>query len=462
MWRISALLLMLGAAFHTGALSAAGRKPPGQADPAFDAALSEAYLSNPQLGVERRRLRETDENVPRALSGWRPHVLIDGSIGASAVFDNGDPTHQPERRVPQTSELSVTQPLYTSGRVTAQVGQAEALVAAERATLQATEAMVLLAAATAFLDVARDQRTVALNRNEEAVLERTLRATEQEFAAGAVTETDVDQTRARLADQRAMLAQAVATLGTSRAEFEQQVGQPPGDLALPTRTLDLPPTLAVAITLVPNNFDVVQSRAAQEASRQGIDIARAGLLPQVSAVVSVARDRETDVQLAHQRDNIAEATLRVRVPLYQGGEQAAEIRQAKEAASRTLLQIDVVLRQARRQVQTAWEQLEGARTRMDQYRQSRAANTVAERGVARQQSVGARTVLDVLNAQQERLTAEVNLVSAQHDAYVAGFQLQAATGQLSAAKLKLAVPIYDPEAHYQATRDRWYGTTPAP
>jgi outer membrane protein len=460
MRRLWFLVLLCTASGPFGASAAPPASVTG--DPAFDAALSQAYVSNPQLGVARRRLRETDEGVPRALSGWRPHVVLDGNAGVSAVFDNGDPAHQPERRVPQQGELAMTQPLYTGGRVTAQVGQAEALVVAERAALQASEATVLLAAATAYLDVARDQRVVGLNRNQQQVLERTLRASEQEFAAGAVTETDVDQARARLADQRAALARAIAALDVSRAEYEQQVGQLPGDLALPTRTLDLPPDLNAAVLLVPNNFDVLQFRAAQEASRQGVDIARAGLLPQISAKVGVARVKETDVQLAHQRDNIAEATVQLTIPLYQGGEQAAEIRQAKEAASRSLLQIDVVLRQARRTVQAAWAHLEGARSQVNQYRQSLASNLVAERGVARQQTVGARTVLDTLNAQQERLTAEVNLVSAQRDLYVAGFELQAATGQLSAAKLKLNVPLYDPKLHYQATRDRWHGTDPAP
>ena len=431
-------------------------------DPPFEAALSQAYLYNPQLAVARKQLREADEGVPRALSGWRPHVTIEGSYGVSAFWDSMDPTHEPERRVPQESFLSVTQPLYTGGRVHAQVNQAEALVNAERAGLQATEAAVLLAAATAYLDVARDQRIVGLNRNQETVLQRTLHASEQEFAAGAVTETDVAQARARLADQRAQTAQALAALGVSRAEYEQQVGQPAGESPLPARTLDVPPNLDAALVLVPNNFDVVQSRAAQEATQQGIDIARAGLRPRLSAEFHGGRSKETDTQFPHQRDDLAEATLDLTVPLYQGGEQAAEIRQAKEAAARSLLQVDVVMRRAREQVQSAWSLLDGARTRIEQNRLSLQANDVAERGVARQQSVGERTLLEVLNAQQEQLSAEVSLVTAERDSYVAGLQLQAATGRLSAAELGLGVPLYDPLGHYRATRDRWYGTNPAP
>jgi outer membrane protein len=432
------------------------------AEEPFEAALSQAYLYNPQLLVARQQLREADENVPKALSGWRPHVTIEGYAGVSAFWDSMDPTHQPERRVPQESVLSVTQPLYTGGRVHAQVGQAEALVVAERAGLQATEAAVLLAAGTAYLDVARDQRIVDLNHNQEAVLQRTLHATEQELTAGAVTETDVAQARARLADQKAHTAQTVASLGASEAEYEQQVGQKPGASPLPARPLDVPAGLDAALTRVAANFDVVQSRAAQDASRLGIDIARAGLRPQLSAEFHAARIKESDVQFPHQRDDFVEATMQLKIPLYQGGEQAAEIRQAKEAAARTLLQVDVVLRRAREQIQASWAALDGARTRMAEYHTSIAANAIAERGVARQQTVGERTLLEVLNAQQEQLAADVNLVTAQRDLYVAGLQLQAATGTLSARSLGLEVPIYDPLAHYGETRDRWYGTTPAP
>ena len=124
--------------------------------------------------------------------------------------------------------------------------------------------------------------------------------------------------------------------------------------------------------------------------------------------------------------------------------------------------MDVVLRRARAEIQTAWAALDGARTRVAEYRTSLAANSVAARGVARQQSVGARTLLEVLNAQQEQLAADVNQVTAERDSYVASLQLQAATGRLSAQQLGLDVRLYDPLEHYNSTRDRWYGTTPAP
>ncbi len=432
-------------------------------DPAFDRALSQAYLYNPQLTAERQRLRETDEGVPQALSGWRPSVVLQGTAGGSAVFDSIDRARVPELRRPQQFDLRLTQPLYTGGRVGAQVLQAEALVVAERATLRASEAGVLLAAGTAYMDVARDARIVLLNRNQAVVLERTLRASQQQFAAGAVTQTDVEQARARLADQRGTLAQSEGDLAASRARFEQQVGTLPGELDLPRLALPLPASREAALaSVLSDNFDVAQARAALEASRQGIDIARAGLLPRLSIEIRGSRDRETDVQLYRQRDNIAEGTLSFAVPLYQGGGPAAQTRQAKEAAQRTLLQIEVVARAARQQTQSAWDMLEAGRERMRQASVSIEANTVAVRGVARQQGVGARTLLDVLNAQQELVAAQVNLARATRDARVAELELLAVGGRLTAERLGLHAPVYDPARHYDATRERWQGLGPAP
>ena len=455
---------MIRPAFLALALSVAVAPRAGatELDAAFSHALAEAYLTNPQLATERQRLREIDEGVPRALSGWRPTVQLDNSAGVSAVFDTMDTAHRPERRVPQSLLGTLTQPLYTGGRVRAQVAQAEALVRAQRAALQASEAAVLLAAATAYLDVARDQTTVTLNRNQSHVLEQSLRATRQAYAAGAVTETDVAQARARLADQLSSTASAEGQLAVSRARFEQQVGGPPGQLSMPDARLALPEGRDTILNLVTaSNFDVSEARLSLQASQQGVDIARAGLLPRISIVVEGGRLKETDVQVQHQRDYVADGLLQLTVPIYQGGEVSAEVRQQKEAVARTALQVDTVLRAAREQATAAVDLLAAARTRVAEERASIEANIVAERGIARQQSVGARTVLEVLNAQQELLTAKVALVSALHDEYVAGLDVLSVTGRLSAAGLDLPVPIYDPQQHYKDTRDRWYGTTPS-
>jgi TolC family type I secretion outer membrane protein len=431
-------------------------------DPALSQALAAAYATNPQLAVARAQLRETDESVPRALSGWRPNVTLSSEAGISALYDSLDTVHRPEHRLPNQEEAAISQPLYTGGQVTAQVAQAEALVRAQRAALQASEASVLLAAATAYLDVARDQQLVALNRNQVTVLEHSLKATEQAAAIGVVTQADAEQARARLADQVAQTANAEGALARSAAIYQQQIGEKPGTLAIPTTAPAVPADRETVLSLVESaNFDVAEARQAVEAARQGVDIARAGLLPKLSFKAAVAYVGNTDVQQYHERDGILEGDFDLTIPLYEAGKAAAETRQAKEAVARSTLQVDAVLTAARAQAMTAFDMLDAAHRRVAAFTRSIDANIVAERGIARQQGAGARTVLDVLNAQQELLAANVQKIAALRDEYVDTLQLLAFTGALSAAQLELPVPLYDPVAHYDATRDRWYGTDPA-
>jgi outer membrane protein len=265
----------------------------------FKDALGQAYLYNPQLAAGRASVRQMDEGVPRALSGWRPTVTVLGEVGKSVVSDSLAGPH-PQQRIPQAALLTLQQPLYTGGRVSAQVDQAKALVLAQRAQLRATESSVLLAAGTAYLDVARDQRTVGLNRTNLALLDRTLRAAEQQYAVGDITLADVAQARARNADGRAQLAMAEAQLAASRATYEQQVGSPPGSLDMPRLDLKLPRSRdAAAAQAVAANFAVRSARETFAANAAGVDVVRAGLLPTISLTGVLSRLKETPVQMLH-------------------------------------------------------------------------------------------------------------------------------------------------------------------
>ena len=428
----------------------------------FQGALGQAYLYNPQLTAARAGLRQADEGVPQALSGWRPSVSVIGEIGRSVVSDSlvrADPQH----RIPQAVIGTVTQPLYTGGRVSSQVQQAEAQVLAQRAQLRNTEATVLLAAGTAYLDVARDQRTVGLNRANVVLLDRTLHAAEQQYAAGDITLADVAQARARDADGRAQLAMAESQLAASRATYEQQVGSLPGSLDLPRLSLKMPRSREAAVAqALAGNFAVRAARETFAASEAAVGVAEAGLRPNISLTGQLSRLKETDVQALHQRDHTAEADLLFSVPIYQGGGVSAQVRAAKEGANQSRLQIDVSLREARREALTSWDTLTATAVQLAAAHTSVGANEVATRGVVRQQSVGARTLLDVLNAQQELFSANVRAVSAEHDQLAASLQLLNAVGGLGATELRLPVVIYDPVRHYDETRGRWQGNTPAP
>jgi outer membrane protein len=210
------------------------------------------------------------------------------------------------------------------------------------------------------------------------------------------------------------------------------------------------------------NFAVRAARETFKASEAAVGVAEAGLRPNVSLTGQLSRLKETDVQQLHQRDHIAEADVLFNVPIYQGGGVSAQVRAAKESANQSRLQVDVSLREARREALTAWDTLAATAVQVNAARTSVGANEVATRGVVRQQGVGARTLLDVLNAQQELFSANVRVVAAEHDQLAASLQLLSAVGGLGAVELRLPVVIYDPVRHYDETRNRWMGTAPAP
>ena len=453
------LLVCCGFLIATGLPDADAGEPPLD----FGEALAMAYDSNPRLLAARRELNQTDENVPQALAGWRPRVSLSGTVGGSLFDDNMDPTHDPERRMPQDYALQLRQNLYTSGQIHAQVQQAESQVRAERASLRSTEAEVLLAAGQAYLDVIRDRRIVELNRNQVAVQAATLQASSVELAAGGVAAADLGQARARLATAQAQLATAEGVASQSEAAFEHQVGQAPGPLAPPVVAVPQPPTRERAIAeALTGNPEVAQAQSALEASRHGVDVERAGLLPHLALNVQLERVRDTEIQKLNQRDNVLQGTVELTVPLYQGGGQYSRIRQAKEASWRLDDLLTEATRQARQLASDAWDQLVAARKRIAAQHDAISGNAAAVRGYTVQQRAGVRTLLDVLITQQDLLSSEVAEVTAEHDLLLSRLQLASALGELDAAHLQLPTSPYDPARHYDQVRDKWIGTTPPP
>lgn len=424
-------------------------------------ALSETYDSNPRLLAARARLRQNDEAVPEALAGWRPHVTLEGRIGPGLYQNRLDTLHYPEHRTPQDYELTVTQTLYASGRVSDALAQARARVLAQRSMLAAAEAQALLAAASAYLDVVRDREILALEHKQEAVLARTLRANTVELAAGNIAQSDLSQSEARLSRQRATRAAAVAQLAGSAALFEQAVGVQPGQLALPRSDLPMPSTEAEALRrAMAANPDLLAARHTMEASRLGIDRARDELLPQITLNGLIQRQRQYEYDLYSQSVNAVQALVQVTVPLYQGGAEYARIREAKQGNIEAQDLVEQAARDATRAVRTGWASLLAARDRIGDSAQATRADRIAEIGLAEQQQVGARTTIDLLNAQQETLTSEVSEITARTDLLQAELMLLDVTGGLTLQHLGMGQPGYDPNAHYREVHAQWAGETP--
>jgi outer membrane protein len=431
------------------------------ADPAAAETLTDAlvdtYNSNPQILAERSNLRAVDEGVPQALAGWRPTVTVTGSAGPQQIANQPPSIAGPSfAAITKTADLNITEQVYSGGKTLAQTAQAEKNIAAERARLVATEETVFLSVIQAYLDVVRDQATLDLTINNEQVLRRQLEATSDQFRVGSVTRTDVAQAEARLAAATASRLQAEGNLKVSRANYERAVGHPPAKLTQPGLRPILPASREDAVHLAAtNNPNVVAAVFTEDAARDQIDIVRSQLLPSVAIVGDANRQVDT-VAPDHE---ITQGSLiaRVTVPLYEGGAVYSQTRQAQQVVGQRFSQTDDARRAAVQAATQAFEQIATGRAQAISLRSTIKAAEIALEGVRQEATVGSRTVLDVLNAEQELFTDRVQLVTNQHDLALAEFTLSQQIGQLTALDLRIPVKLYDADMHYRSIRQKWIG-----
>src|SRR6516225_628275 len=430
--------------FLMGFAAAAGLAAISVATPAqaqtLTAALAEAYNTNPQLLAQRALLRSTDEQVPQALSFWRPTVNFTGQVGYStASFQTAFPTPPTNRLHIQTRpdlvQLQAAQPIYRGGRTVAQTRQAITTVESTRAQTLAVETTVFQAVAMAYLDVVRDQALLEVDRNNVNVLREQLEATQDRFRVGEVTRTDVAQ-----------------------AEYVRAVGRPPGRLTLPRERPVLPATLEEAESLAAtSNFNVISAVYAELAARDNIDVVRGQLLPQISLVGSLSRASDPSVTQKGDLLNQAQITAQLTMPLYEGGAIYSQTRQAEQTVGQRRSQVDDARRLAVQTANQFWATLQAARASIASFAAAVRAAQIALAGVQQQALVGTSTTLDVLIQNQQLLTTQSQLITAQHDAALAEFNVAAAVGRLIAPELKLPVKLYDMEQHYKEVRDKWIG-----
>jgi outer membrane protein len=425
-------------------------------------ALVQAYQNNPSLNAQRASLRATDENVPQALSGYRPKLSLTANGGAN--YSNST-SHTPPSQPTQTSDDFVsrgyagtmTQTLYNGFQTANRTRQAESQVFAARETLRVTEQQVLLDAATSYMNLLRDAAILELNRRNVEVLTEQLKQTRDRFNVGEVTRTDVAQAESRLAAGRSALLGAQSNYVTSQANYRRVIGVDAGRLA-PGTPVDRfsPAMLAVAIN------DGQQHSPSVLASMYGVDVAElsvkvseGSLYPNLGVTASAGQSWDPVFNVRKQTTASVIGTLTV--PVYQGGAEYSAIRQTKETLGQQRLNLDVNRDQARATVVQSWGQLDAAKAQIEATTAQVNSAEIALNGVREEARVGQRTTLDVLNAQQELVNARVALVTAQHDRVVASYTLLAAVGGLSMQRLGLNVTIYDPQVHYQQVRDAWIG-----
>jgi len=419
-------------------------------------ALVKAYMTNPTLTGQRATLRATDENVPIARAAGLPTANLTGDYTEFVVTSANSFVRLPRQA---SARVNVSVPLYQGGQVRNSVAAARTRVEAGRATLRGTEADLFTNVVAAYMDVIRDEAIVGLNTQNIRVLNVNLQASRDRFQVGDLTRTDVAQSEARLALARAQLQSAEAQLISSRENYIRFVGTPAGTLDTPPTLPHLPGSPASAVTVaIYNNPLLIAAAMERDATRYDVGVARASRLPQISAVGGAGYTNylgsvSTADGSASSLPNVNKAVqggLSLTLPLFQGGRPAAQVRQAEALQSRAIENVTATERNVIAQVRSAYAVWQSSEQVIQSSEIAVKANKLSLEGVRAENSVGTRTILDILNAEQELLNSQVTLVTARRDAYVAGFALLAAMGQAEARDLGLdGGALYDPVANYR-------------
>jgi outer membrane protein len=439
---------LLAAACSLGLMS--GFVSAAQADTLTDA-IALAYQTNPSLQQQRATQRANDESVVQAKTAFRPTASLSADVTGSRTDPSGSGAHVDTAGSGAT--LSVSQTLYTGGRASANLTAAESDVFAARENLRTVEQNVLIAVIQAYVDVRRDQERLRISQENVAVLTRQLEESNARFEVGEITRTDVAQSQARLAASQALLTSAEAQLAISRASYAAVIGQNPTELAPePSMASLLPATVEQAFDAAENNNPAVQAaRFNESAAAARVASARATRRPTVSARATLGYSAGEVNGVGEQfkdYDQAVTGAVTASVPLFTGGLTSSQIRAAQERENAAHLAVEAAKRSALQSVSNAWANLLASRSNLVSNEEQVRATRIAFEGVRQEQQVGLRTTLDVLNAQQELRSAELALVGARRDEYVAGAGVLQAMGALNIGSLAPAVEKYDSKTNY--------------
>ncbi|MCZ8313762.1 TolC family outer membrane protein [Phreatobacter sp.] len=448
--------------------SAQGSRPPAApvGITTLEAALARAFATNPDIQAQRGQVRATAESIAQARAAGLPQVSATAYAGVLATRETlrGTPTNTINSATVgmRGVGLVATQSLFDGGRTQNSVIQAQRLTEGQRQQLRAVEQSILLDVAASYVAVLTGHALVDVQRRNIGFLNTTLSSARTRLSSGVATPTDVAQAEARLSRGQADLAAAEADLQIARDRFARLVGAPAANQLRPVRSLDalLPSSRDSSRDLAGTGNPAVLAATEQvRAADAAVRIAQGQMLPQLSMQGAVARDLDTDAST--RRTDSAQLTGRLTVPLYAGGGPEAQVRQAQELLGAARLQLDSARLQARSAAYAGYTAyLSAGATIRAATTESKAAEVSVD-GMQKQVEAGVRTLVELLNAQQDLTIARGRLIQAQGDRIVATFSILAATGRLEPARLGIAslVPAGQPVAparsDWEVRGDAW-------
>ncbi|VAV94732.1 Type I secretion outer membrane protein, TolC precursor [hydrothermal vent metagenome] len=418
-------------------------------------AMATAYLNNPTLQAQRASLRALDETINQARAGWRPSVIGSGQFGYKNSTTIGTFASSGNRN-PRSMTLEVRQPVFKSMQTVNSTSEARNNVNAAREQLTSVEQQILLDSVTAYMGVLRDIAVLELTNNNVAVLKRQLEASEDRFRVGEITRTDVAQSKARLSRSISERIKAEATLIASRAAYRKTVGNSPAGLEQPASLPPMPASEESAQEIAKNsNPRLIAALYTEKAARYNVKKQYGGLGPTVDVVGRLVKSWEnfSSFDQSTTKEVLAQLTL----PLYQSGSVSSRIRQSRQVENQRRLEALSVERDIEELVRNAWEGYREATARIVSSEDQVTANDIALEGVRQESEVGSRTILNVLDAEQELLDSRVSLVRAQRDQFVAAYTLLSAIGRLTMKELQLDAVPYDPNRNTENIENKFFG-----
>ncbi|MDP3531682.1 MAG: TolC family outer membrane protein [Alphaproteobacteria bacterium] len=439
-------------------------------------ALIESYISNPRLMAERQKLFVIDEELSKANANFRPRIRLEGEAAAQksqwklpldpsfanqvTSFNGGSFKHGMYTTTGSLSsragKLVAEQPLYRGGRTIAQKKAAFHAILAQRHVLNSVEQDVFIDVIHAHLNVVAAQSILDLQHKTESVLSKHLEATKIRLDVGEVTKTDLSQAEFRLAGAKAERIKAESDLKNARSNYEKIVGFVPNSFHFPKIRPQLPFSLQDCLDIAEKeNPLILATREDEISSSHEVRLVKGELLPTLSLRGELTQANNQFIKNARNRN--AGVFLNLSIPLYSSGSVEARIRQASHTQSQKGYEIERARRDVREHTEQSWDQWVASKAQIDARKAEVISSEIALDGVINEQKAGARSVLEVLDAEKEALRAKVNLVQAERDEILAAFSLLPAMGRLNVAFLGLKVQPFDSVGHFEEVRSKWFG-----
>ena len=413
----------------------------------LSSSLANAYSNHPLLFAERTEERVATEGVAEALSGWNPIVYLDATLGKSLVTTKTSTTTKTDSNLPISMGVVVEQKIYDGGKTNQNIKIADANFISSKTKLMIIENEVLLKAAIAYFDLLKELDLLDIAKKNKEVISRQLEATKDRFDVGDLTITDVSQAEARFSDASANLDKAEADFNIARAVFYSDTGLDPEDVYYPKIMPVLPLKLQGVIDSVKKaNPNIMHAKKIKIIAEEQLNLALKDMSMTIDLKASANQAYDPNTFFEEQRYFDVSANLKF--PLYKGGKDKSNIRKYREMLLKSNANINDALREQSKKAMIIWNQIQSLNSQVISFKASILANEIALEGVVQEENVGARTLIDVLDAENELFMAKANLIKANNSLYIASYQILEVTGNMNAKYLNLPVSAFHDSNEY--------------